>query len=66
MLAVTFDDYIEDYYSIPTRIKAITKRQIVEGSRALFAENIWGLGVLGNPDNTELDRLTKQLNNLWD
>lgn len=61
-----FDDYIEDYYSIPTRIKAITKGQIVEGAKGLFEEGVWGLGVLGNPGKEELARLTAQLNKLWD
>lgn len=61
-----FDDFIEDYYSIPARINAITKSQIVEGSKDLFKEGVWGLGVLGNPKQEELDRLTKQLNHLWD
>lgn len=61
-----FDDHIEDYYAIPTRIKAITKRQIVEGSKDLFKEGVWGLGVLGNPDKDELEHLTTQLNTLWD
>ncbi len=60
-----FDDYIEDYYSIPTRIKAITKRQIVDGAKDLFKEGIWGLGVLGNPNPEELNRLTTKLNRLW-
>lgn len=61
-----FDDYIEDYYSIPARIKAITKRQIVDGAKDLFKEDVWGLGVLGNPDKEELKKLTTQLNTLWD
>lgn len=61
-----FDDFIEDYYSIPVRIKAITKTQIVEGSKALFAENVWGLGVLGNPKESELAHLTAHLNKLWE
>lgn len=61
-----FDDFIEDYYSIPARIKAITKTQIVEGSKDLFSEGIWGLGVLGNANKTELDGLVSQLNHLWD
>lgn len=60
-----FDDYIEDYYAIPARIKAITKRQIVEGAKALFEEKVWGLGVLGNPDQDELKKLTAQLDSLW-
>ena len=61
-----FDDFIEDYYSIPARIKAITKGQIVEGAKALFEEGVWGLGVLGNPEKDELERLTSRLNKLWD
>ena len=61
-----FDDYIEDYHSIPARIKAITKRQIIEGAKDLFEEGIWGLGVLGNPQKEELDKLTTKLNTLWD
>lgn len=61
-----FDDHIEDYYAIPTRIKAITKRQIIEGSKALFEEGVWGLGVLGNPEKEELSKLTTRLNTLWD
>ncbi len=60
-----FDDFIEDYYSIPARIKAITKRQIVDGAKDLFKEGIWGLGVLGNPNPEELDRLTVKLDHLW-
>ncbi len=61
-----FDDFIEDYYAIPARINAITKRQIVDGAKDLFEEGVWGLGVLGNPDPLELERLTTQLNHLWD
>lgn len=61
-----FDDYIEDYYSIPTRIKAITKGQIVEGARDLFSESVWGLGVLGNIQPSELKHLTARLDSLWE
>lgn len=61
-----FDDYVEDYHAIPTRIKAITKKQIVEGAQALFAEGVWGLGVLGNIKADELDAMTKRLDSLWD
>jgi predicted Zn-dependent peptidase len=62
-----FDDVIDDYYEIPNRIKAITKKQLVDGAQALFADGEWGLGVLGNMDNYhELDCLTNKLNSLWD
>lgn len=61
-----FDDHIEDYYSIPNRIKAITKGQIIDGAQALFADGIWGLGVLGNTKGgQELDYLTNKLQSLW-
>ncbi len=60
-----FDDYVEDYYTIPTRIKAITKRQIIDGAQALFADETWGLGVLGNPEGEELDHLMQRLRTLW-
>lgn len=61
-----FDDYIEDYYAIPARIKAITKGQIVDGAKALFEDGIWGLGVLGNPRREELSALTARLGKLWE
>jgi predicted Zn-dependent peptidase len=61
-----FDDFIEDYYSVPARIKAITKKQIVDGAQALFSEDVWGLGVLGNLHENELDNLTSHLNRLWE
>lgn len=60
-----FDDQVEDYYSIPTRIKAITKTQIVNGAKDLFSEQVWGLGVLGKPATGELEKLTSQLEDLW-
>ncbi len=60
-----FDDFIEDYYSIPARIKAVTKRQIVEGAQALFTEHVSGLGVLGNPRKDELGHLTAKIDTLW-
>jgi predicted Zn-dependent peptidase len=43
-----FDEVVEDYYRIPERIKAITKKQIVDIAGAMFDENLWGVGVLGN------------------
>lgn len=60
-----FDDYIEDYYSIPSRINAITKNQIIEGAKTLFQEEVWGLGVLGKANGQELGKLTDKLSKLW-
>jgi predicted Zn-dependent peptidase len=60
-----FDGVIEDYYDVPRRIKAVNKTKIVEIARALFADNVWGLGVLSNCDKATVDELHKQLMPLW-
>jgi predicted Zn-dependent peptidase len=60
-----FDEYIEDYYQVPRRIKAVTKTQIIDVSRALFADNIWGLGVLSDCDKPFSKQLYTQLSSLW-
>lgn len=61
-----FDDVIEDYYQVPKRIKAVTKPAIVDISRAMFADNIWGMGVLSNSDKQLVDDLSARLQRLWD
>lgn len=61
-----FDEIIDDYYQVPQRIKAITKDQIVDVSRDLFADNIWGMGVLSNCDEDFAQELRKQIMPLWD
>lgn len=61
-----FDDVIEDYNSIPQRIKAITKTRIVEASEAMFSDKIGGLGVLGNSRVRQLsDQLYETVLPLW-
>lgn len=60
-----FDDHIDDYYKVPERIAAITKKGIVEVSQSLFTDNIWGMGVLGNASDTFLEDLQKQVAPLW-
>lgn len=60
-----FDDFIEDYYLVPERIKAITKDQIVEVTNEFFLKPRWGLGFLGTA-NTELrEQLVNILAPLW-
>lgn len=61
-----FDDVIEDYYKIPERIDAITREGIIDVSRVMFADKVWGLGVLGNAADTFLDDLHKQVAPLWE
>ena len=60
-----FDDQIDDYYKIPERIEAITKRGIVNVSKSLFTDDIWGLGVLGSADMKFVNDLKKQASSLW-
>ncbi len=60
-----FDGVIEDYYQIPKRIKAVTKEEIEAVARALFAENIWGLGVLSDCDEAFALELQQQAAPLW-
>ena len=61
-----FDEIIDDYYQVPQRIKAITKDQIVDVSRDLFADNIWGIGILSNCEEDFAQELRKQITPLWD
>jgi len=61
-----FDEVVEEYDRIPERIKAITKEKIVDISRAMLADNVWGLGTLGYSGDTFTDRLKLQLEPLWE
>jgi len=60
-----FDEVIEDYYQVPRRIKAVTKTEIVETAQALFADQIWGLGILSNCEKPFAAELYKQIAPLW-
>ncbi|MFA5004150.1 MAG: pitrilysin family protein [Candidatus Saccharimonadales bacterium] len=60
-----FDEYIDDYYKIPERIKAVTKQSIVDITRAMFADGVGGLGVYGKVDSAVATELSKQLGELW-
>lgn len=60
-----FDGVIDDYYKVPERIQAITKERIYAVSRAMFEQNVWGLGVLGNASKPFVQELHNQLSVLW-
>jgi predicted Zn-dependent peptidase len=60
-----FDGVIDDYYRVPARIKAVSKQQIVDIAGAMFAENIWGFGTLGNCGPDFAAQLQAQLKPLW-
>ncbi len=61
-----FDDQIDDYYKVPERIQAITKEGIIKVSKSLFADNIWGIGALGNASPKFVKELQAQAAGLWD
>ena len=60
-----FDGVIDDYYRVPARIKAIKKDEIVDIAQAMFAEDLWGFGVLGNCGEHFAQDLHDQLAGLW-
>jgi predicted Zn-dependent peptidase len=60
-----FDEVVEDYYRVPERIKAVTKEQITEVAISMFADDVWGFGVLGNCGKDFVDELQNQLRPLW-
>jgi len=60
-----FDGVIEDYYRIPERIRAISKDQIIAISNAMFTQDLWGLGVLGNCGMDFAAQLQDTLSPLW-
>ncbi len=61
-----FDEVVDDYEAIPTRIKAVTKKRIVEASERMFSENIGGLGMLGDSKSRALvEPLNEIIQPLW-
>lgn len=60
-----FDDIIEDYHQVPQRIKQVNKEAIVSIMRALFSDNIWGIGVLGSCGEEFADRILQQVSALY-
>lgn len=60
-----FDEQIEDYYDIPSRIDAVTKEAIVSVARGMFADNVWGLGCLGSVGEEFVDQLHERVKPLW-
>ena len=60
-----FDETIENYLQYADRIQAVTKPQIVDIATAMFTDNIWGFGVLGNCGETFTHELQQQIAPLW-
>lgn len=60
-----FDEYIDDYYEIPERIKAVTKQSIVDVTREMFSDVVGGLGVYGKVTPELAIQLNEQIAGLW-
>lgn len=60
-----FDETIEDYYQIPKRINSITKSSIIDASRAMFADGVWGMGALTKSDEQVVLQLQEHVAPLW-
>jgi predicted Zn-dependent peptidase len=60
-----FDEEIEEYHRIPERIKDIHKDTIVRTAQELFADNIWGLGILGDCGEKFATDLRQAISPLW-
>lgn len=60
-----FDEVVDDYYKVPERIDHVTKRAIVNISKELFGESIWGLGCLGSSGQEFVTDLQHKVAPLW-
>lgn len=60
-----FDEHIDDYYKVPERIRAVSRNRIIEISKDMFSEKLWGLGCLGNAGEGFAEKLYDQLKPLW-
>lgn len=60
-----FEGIIEDYEGVPRRIEAVTKEDIVAIARSLFADNVWGFGVLGDCGPEFAAKICSQISPLW-
>lgn len=60
-----FDGVVEDYYKVPERIEAVTKKKIVNISRSMFTDNVWGIGCLGSSGEDFVKKLERRIEPLW-
>lgn len=60
-----FEDYVDDYYALPERIKAITKSRIIQTTDLMFTDDMWDMGMLGSAGRPFVDEAYDQLSALW-
>jgi len=62
-----FDEIVNDYESIPERIRAVTAKRIQKAAQRMFTDGIGGLGVLGGGSRSKelANQLNDQVQALW-
>lgn len=60
-----FEDTIDDYYALPERIKAVTKKRIIHTTELMFSDDLWDMGMLGSSGRPFVDDAYSQLEQLW-
>jgi predicted Zn-dependent peptidase len=60
-----YEDIIDDYYAVPDHIKAVKKSAIVKTANSMFADDVWGMGILGTCSADLENELYKQVSVLW-
>ena len=60
------EEKVYDYYKYPKRIESIDKQQIIDITRSLFSQDVWGIGGLGNSDNELMTKIYNKLATLWE
>ena len=61
-----FDGVIDDYNRVPERIRAINQEKIIAITNAMFTDDLWGFGVLGNCGDEFVSHLQEKLSRLWE
>lgn len=61
-----FEGIIEEYERIPERIASVTREDMVNICRAMFVDDVWGFGVLGDCGPDFAAKMRSQISALWD
>lgn len=59
------ENHIDDYYGFPERIKAVKKEMIIEVMRKVFADEVWGLSLLGSAPKELREAAQEKVAELW-
>jgi predicted Zn-dependent peptidase len=60
------EEKVYDYYKYPKRIESIDKQQIIDITKDLFSQDVWGIGGLGNSDEELMAKIHEKLTVLWE